>query len=155
MKVKHIIFWHTAITIGLVVFWLSGGRQPERSDAAWEAGRMWFKNPSGLVCRHRVAIIAKGMMERGETFDLVFGENSGGKHVWIEQYLASGAIIVIEPTQSDSSPQRYKETARMRWEAAGTGNILVVSTVNRWLVEKGMVPFSPQPEGQKGEGEQS
>jgi hypothetical protein len=159
MKVKHIISLHVVITGLLIAFWLVGcNGKGSGSQAAWEAGRLWWKDPSDLVCRHRVAIIAKSMMERGDTFDLVFGSprsGQGSKHVWIEETLPNGGILIIEPTQSDSAPERYDEIKRLHYAPDYKGNMAVISQVNRWLKEKGMELFDPKAEeGQKGKGGQ-
>lgn len=58
------------------------------SQAEWDAGRLYTQDKSWQKCRHRVAIVARDMMKRGETFELVFGEASWNKerHVRIEQW---------------------------------------------------------------------
>ena len=145
MKVKHILFWHTIVTIVLTMVLLGGCRK--YTVAQWEAGKTWFKDPNGLVCRHRVAMIAKDMMERDETFDIVFGTRGKNKHVWIEQYNYDGSVNIIEPSQATTDIKRYTETARMPYKQGSCKNIVVISAVNHWLLEKGKGLYSPNSLG--------
>ena len=127
-----------AVCLILVGLFLIGGLVSgckKTTQAQREAGKIWFKNPFEYVCRHRVAVIAKGMMEREETFDLVFGKSESNRHVWIEEYLPDGSTVIVEPTQTDSSPERYIETNRLPYAPDYDGNIAVISKVNNWLIE--------------------
>jgi len=140
---------------GLILIPAIAGGCKKYSQAEWDAGRIYMKyakmpfskdlksDGKWLKCRHRVAIVARDMMKRGETFELVFGEASwdGKRHVRIEQ-IVDGELRIIDPTWSDSDLGKLIITDR--WEFTKENqNMQVISFVNHALLEIGDREFYP------------
>jgi hypothetical protein len=113
------------------------------SQAEWDAGRLYWQDKSWQKCRHRVAIVARDMMKRGETFELVFGEASwnGELHVRIEKWV-DGDLRIIDPTWPDRDLGKLIITDR--WEFTKENQSMrVISFVNHALLEIGDREFYP------------
>lgn len=118
------------------------------TEAEWAAGAMFWKNDKSLRCRHRVALIAKNMMERGDKFDLIIAtpkHDLGSNHTWIEQYTDNplDPLKVIEPSGSNVLIFKFEEIKRYHFEPGYEANIVVVSKINQWLNEKGLKLYHP------------
>uniref|UniRef100_A0A6M3JH84 Uncharacterized protein n=1 Tax=viral metagenome TaxID=1070528 RepID=A0A6M3JH84_9ZZZZ len=106
------------------------------------AGKLYMRNPGDKVCRHRCAIIAKKMMEKGVAFDLVFGVPtwSDKRHVRIE-YWKDGELVILEPMWSDAKIQSFISDDRWAYVPGDIANIRVISWVNKVLAEIGEEPY--------------
>lgn len=140
MKKTHIAI--IAIAALIIVPALAGGCR-KFSQAEWDAGRLYMQDRSWQKCRHRVAIVARDMMKRGETFELVFGtaQWNGERHVRIEQWV-DGELRIIDPTWPDRDLGKLIITDR--WEFTKENQSMrVISFVNRCLLELGDREFYP------------
>ena len=126
----------------LVVLLLAGCKTPTLSEM--DAGRAYWQNPN-LKCRYKVAKIAKKMMDRGESFDVVEGIQSGfdrdrwGNIVWKESIhlRIEQDGKVIDPSLSTTVADRFEETDRVSYTPGSLGNIVIIRKVNLLLHEMG------------------
>ena len=151
MRMKYVLTIHILITVIGIALLLSGCAMTE---AQREAGDLYFSQHSRfpiatssgetlrrpisrLKCRHRVALVARGMIRRGDTFDIVGGScPRRGHHVWIVQY-HEGKELIIEPTLMDGQVAYFKhDQIRLRY-LPGNPDPKVIDIVNRWLREIG------------------
>jgi len=139
MKIRH--FLTTFALISIPVFILISGCV-KYDEWEFMSAKIYSSSPKSYVCRHRVAMIAKRMMEEGKAFDIVIGTCpwSSTRHVRIE-YWSDGNMKILDPTWPTKDMSKFVEDERWSYDGRSSADRRVISNVNRWLVEIGLEPY--------------